>query len=95
MKLSVYGLFLGVFSLVYSNAQTVQLDEVIQLALQKNYDVRVLQKTSALASNDNRFAYGAFFPLINANGSYLKNNNDSRIVTLQMLRQFVGVLNPR
>ncbi len=81
MKLSVYGLFLGVFSLVYSNAQTVQLDEVIQLALQKNYDVRVLQKTSALASNDNRFAYGAFFPLINANGSYLKNNNDSRIVT--------------
>lgn len=81
MKLRLYGLFLGIVPFFNSQAQDVKLDEVVQLALQKNYDVRVLQKTSALANNDNRFAFGAFFPLINANGSYLKNNNDSRIVT--------------
>ena len=81
MKLRSYGLFLGIVSFFNSQAQEVKLDEVVQLALQKNYDVRVLQKTSALANNDNRFAFGAFFPMINANGSYLKNNNDSRIVT--------------
>lgn len=81
MKFSLYGFFIGIFSLINALAQTVQLDEVVQLALEKNYDVRVLQKTSALAFNDNRFAFGAFLPMIDANGSYIKNNNDSRIIT--------------
>ena len=81
MKLSFYGFFIGIFSLINSPAQNVLLEEVVQLALEKNYDVRVLQKTSALAFNDNRFAFGAFLPTINATGSYIKNNNDSRGVT--------------
>ena len=81
MKLRFYGLFLGVFSLFDSFAQNVTLEQVMQLALQKNYDVRVLQKTSDIAGNDNRYAFGAFLPLINANGTYIKNNIDSRNVT--------------
>ncbi|HRI78001.1 MAG TPA: TolC family protein [Cyclobacteriaceae bacterium] len=85
MKLRLSLIFLGAISFVVSYSQEakkeVQLEEVVQIALQKNYDVLVLQKTSAIASNDNRYAFGAFLPLINANGSYIKNTNDSRNVT--------------
>jgi outer membrane protein TolC len=49
--------------------------------LQKNYDVLVLQKTGALASNDNRYAFGAFLPLINGTGALSKSNIDSRTVS--------------
>ncbi len=81
MKRKFFGLFLGIISFVDLSAQEIKLEEVVQLALQKNYDVRVIQKTSDIASNDNRFAFGAFIPLLNANGSYLKNTNDSHNIT--------------
>ena len=81
MKHSVVGFLLGFFSLIQSQAQNVTLEEVVQIALQKNYDVQVIKATGAIAANDNRYAFGAFIPFINANGSYVKNNNDSRNIT--------------
>ncbi len=81
MKCRFFGLFLGIFFFLNLSAQEIKLDEVVQIALQKNYDVRVIQKTSAIASNDNKFAFGAFIPLLNANGSYIKNTNDSHNIT--------------
>lgn len=78
MKVRVYGLFLGVLFLINANGQVVQLDEAIRIGLQKNYDILVQKETSALAANDNRFAFGAFLPQINANGSYNRNSLDSR-----------------
>ena len=81
MKHSVVGFLLGFFSLIQSHAQNVTLEEVVQIALQKNYDVQVIKATGAIAANDNRYAFGAFIPFINANGSYVKNNNDSRNIT--------------
>ncbi len=59
----------------------VTIEEAIQIGLQKNYDILVQRKTSDLAGNDNRFAFGAFLPAINANGTYSKNNNNSRNIT--------------
>lgn len=61
--------------------QPVSVDEVVKIALQKNYDIRLSQNSAALAINDNRYGYGVFLPTLNANGSYTKNNNDSRNVT--------------
>lgn len=81
MKHSVLGslfLFLSVFT---ASAQSVTIEEVLQLAMQKNYDVRLFQNTSGLANNDNRYSFGVFMPQINGTGSYIKNNNDSRNVT--------------
>ncbi len=64
-----------------SFAQSVSVEQVVQLALQKNYDVRLLQNSAALAANDSRFSFGLFLPTINGQGSYVKNTNDSRNVT--------------
>lgn len=62
-------------------AQTVTVDEVVQLALQKNYDVRLLQNSAALAANEDRWAFGVFLPTLNGQGAYIRNNVDSRNVT--------------
>jgi len=85
MKRRIIGLFLGVFSFVTSYSQEVKLDEVVQLAVKKNYDVLVLQKTSDIAANDNRYAFGAFLPQINANGALVRPNNNSRNLTFSDL----------
>ncbi len=74
-------LALVVCSFFSAAAQNITLDEVVSAALEKNYDVRVLQQTSAVAANDLRFAFGAFIPQINATGSYVKNNNNSQNIT--------------
>ncbi len=67
------------FSLVRVLAQEeVTLDRAIQAGLQHNYDVLVVRRTSDLAANDNRYAFGAFLPQINGNGSYIKNNVDTK-----------------
>ncbi len=81
MKLRLYGFLFPIFFVIISSAQEVSLEEAVQMGLQKNFDVRVLQRTGALAANDNRFAFGAFLPTLNANGAYTKSNNDSRNVT--------------
>lgn len=81
MKRRFFGFFLGAFSLLNVTAQNIPLEEVVRMALQKNYDVRVLQTTAALANNDNRYAFGVFIPVINATGSYVKNTNDSKNIT--------------
>ena len=81
MRFNFYGFLFCVFVFNGAASQNITLEDVIAVAIEKNYDVRVLQTTSAIAANDNRYAYGAFIPQINANGSYTKNNNDSRTVT--------------
>ncbi len=81
MKRRVIVFVLWTISLTNATSQNIPIEEVVRIGLQKNYDVRVLQTTAAIANNDNRYAFGAFIPQINATGSYIKNNNDSRNVT--------------
>ena len=64
-----------------AGAQPVTVDQVVQLALQKNYDVRLFQNSAALASNEDRWAFGVFLPSLNGQGAYIRNNVDSRNVT--------------
>ncbi|MEJ0057332.1 MAG: TolC family protein [Bacteroidota bacterium] len=80
MKLRFYGFLFLIFSAFISTAQEVSLEQAVQLGLQKNFDVQVLQKTGEVAFNDNRFAYGAFLPTLNATGSYIQNTNNSKNV---------------
>jgi outer membrane protein TolC len=64
------------FLLQFSFAQeTVTVEEVVQMAIQKNYDIRVAQTTAATQFTDKRFIYGAFIPTINASGTLSKNFN--------------------
>ena len=77
-------LFAFLFTAVFLNlchAQPVAVEQVVQLALQKNYDVRLFQNSAALAANDSRFSFGLYLPTINGPGAYVRNTNDSRNVT--------------
>src|SRR5450432_1029904 len=60
-----------------ATAQIVSVEEAVEVALEKNFDVKVIRAISESAFNDNRFAYGAFLPQVNAAGSYTKSVNNS------------------
>src|SRR5258706_3068611 len=69
-------LLLSIFIFTFSFAQqTVTVEEVVQMAIQKNYDIRVGRPTAATQFTDQRFIYGAFLATLILTGSYLKNNN--------------------
>lgn len=66
------------FSIAFSFAQpTITIEEVAQLAVQKNYDIQVARTTAATQFTDRRFIYGAFLPTINFTGSHIQNKNNS------------------
>lgn len=81
MKHSVLSFVIFFISIPWAGAQSITLDQVLQMAMQKNYDVRLVENTAGLAHNDNRYGFGVFMPQLNATGTYIKNNNDSRNVT--------------
>ncbi|CAN5162084.1 TolC family protein [soil metagenome] len=81
MKRRFYLFIVLSISVVTLHAQEVTLEQAVEIGIQKNYDVRIFQKTRDIAANDNNFAFGAFLPFINATGNYSKINVDSRTVT--------------
>lgn len=56
----------------------VELDQVIALALKKNYDILLTRNDSATAAVDYDLSYGAFLPQVNASAERIWNNNNSR-----------------
>lgn len=70
----VFSIFIIHFSLAQ---QTVTVEEVVAMAIQKNFDIRVAQTTAATQFTDKRFIYGAFLPTLNLSGSHIQNNNSS------------------
>lgn len=81
MKLSSAVVAFILFSVLTSataQEQPVTLEQVIALALEKNYDIRVFKNLATSAATDDKLAVGAFFPVINANGSRTWNNNDQK-----------------
>jgi outer membrane protein TolC len=70
--------FILFFAVSVSFSQTVvTVEEVVQMAVQKNFDIRVAQTTAATQFTDKRFIYGAFLPTLNLNGSHIQNHNNS------------------
>lgn len=69
-----------IYTLSSANAQdqVVTLEEVIALALEKNFDVRVAKNFEESASVDDRLSVGAYFPTLNANGSRTWNVNNQK-----------------
>lgn len=56
----------------------VTLQDVVSLALEKNYDVKLARNYSEAVLTDNRYANGAFLPTLNATGAKVWNNNDQK-----------------
>ncbi len=74
---SYLSFFISVFVVSISfSQQVITVDEVVQLALQKNYDIQVARATAATQFTDRRFTYGAFLPTLNLSGSYLFLSNN-------------------
>lgn len=59
--------------------EEISLEQVISLALEKNYDVQLVRKNAEAAETDNNYAWGAFLPQVNATGSVLRTKNDQEI----------------
>lgn len=57
----------------------ITLEEVIAVALERNYDVRIARKTAESAQLDDRYAINAFLPRLNATGGISWTGNDQEI----------------
>jgi len=81
MKLSFLACAIALASIVQvTNAQSelISLEQVVALALEKNYDVRVFQNSAASAAVDKKLSVGAFIPVINSSGSRTWNTNNQK-----------------
>lgn len=76
----IVSLFLFIFFSQQATAQNVviTLEEVIGLAIEQNYDVRVANTFSQGAQVDDKYSIGALIPTINATGSRTWNVNNQR-----------------
>lgn len=81
MKYRFFGfLTIVIFSHFVANAQEqVSIEQVVALALEKNYDVQLARNVSDAANTDNRYAFGAFLPQLQATGATVWNSNDQEL----------------
>jgi outer membrane protein TolC len=59
--------------------EQISLEEVVALALEKNYDVQIVRKESEAAQSDNDLAWGGFLPEVRATGSRVWNSNNQKL----------------
>lgn len=59
--------------------EEISVERIIALALEKNYDVQLAKNVSEAASTDNRYAFGAFIPRVEATGTTLWNSNNQEL----------------
>lgn len=71
-------LILTVITLQVSAQEMITLNDVIGLAMEKDYDIRLAQNALSAAETDDQFSFGALLPQINATGSKTWNNNNQR-----------------
>lgn len=86
------GVLLILFWLGFAaNAQEeITVDQAIALALEKNYDIQVAKNTSDAAATDNRYAFGAFLPQVNAVGATVWNSSNQELRFLDESRNNSG-----
>lgn len=59
--------------------EEVSLEQVISLALEQNYDIKISKAESESVNTDKDFAWGAFLPQLNATGATVWNNNNQEL----------------
>jgi outer membrane protein len=67
------------FSLQGRAQEQITLEQVIALALEKNYDVKLSRNTAEAASTNDDMAWGGFLPQINGTASTVWNDNDQKL----------------
>ena len=67
------------FIAISSSAQRIlSLEEAIASALKNNYDILLSRNDSLVAALDYSYRNAVFFPRLNANAGYNRNNNNQR-----------------
>lgn len=69
-----------ILCVVYSAGaqEQIPIEQVVALALERNYDIKLAQNVLMSAVIDDKFAPGAFAPQVNAIGTKVWNNNNQR-----------------
>src|SRR3989337_2013905 len=70
--------FIFSFHISFSQEE-IPLEQIIALALEKNYDIQVAKNVSEAATTDNQYVFGVFLPQINAVGATVWNNNNQEL----------------
>ncbi len=80
MKLRIFSIVFF-FSFVQSAIaqQEIKLEEVVKLALEKNYDIQIVRNTVESASTNNTFSNGAFLPQLSATATTLHNVGEQEL----------------
>jgi outer membrane protein len=79
-KVVLFFLSLIFFGATLQAQEQVTLDQVIALALEKNYDIRVAKNISEAAATDKNYSVGVLLPQLNAVGSTVWNNNEQEFI---------------
>jgi outer membrane protein len=79
------------FSIRGQAQEQISLEQVIALALEKNYDVKLSRNTAEAASTNDNLAWGGFLPQVNGNASTLWTNNNQKVEFQDANRNNSGV----
>ena len=71
---------LGFSTTVFAQKE-IALDEVVAIAIQKNFDVQLFKNNSLSANTNKNLAIGGFLPTVNGTAVFSNINNDSRNIT--------------
>ncbi len=58
--------------------ETLSLEEAVKIALKNNYSINIARNESKIADNNSNIGNAGFLPSIDASGSYIKSNNDTK-----------------
>jgi len=76
------GILIASIFFVFNSAdaqEEITLEQVVALAIQKNYDVHLAKNTSEAAATDNEYSFGVFLPQIEGVASTQWNSNDQTL----------------
>jgi outer membrane protein len=68
--------FVSIFTHSGVAQEMLTLEQAIQLALEKNYDVKIARRNAEAAETDNAYALGAFLPQVNGTASATWTDTD-------------------
>ncbi len=70
-------LFTAVNSRVFAQ-ESLSLEDAVKIALKNNYSINIARNESKIADNNSNIGNAGFLPSIDASGSYIKSNNDTK-----------------
>src|SRR3954471_1056128 len=91
MKHSVLFFFCIVFGTAAFAQEKISLEQVVALAIDKNYDIQLSKNNSAVNITNNNYAWAPFLPQINGTASTVWNSNKQSLKFQDATKNASGV----